>query len=893
VTLAAGSRLGPYEILAPLGAGGMGEVYKARDTRLGREVAIKVLPSHLSDDPDLKARFEREARAISQLTHPHICTLHDIGSENGVDFLVMELLDGQSLADRLEKGALPTEQVLKFGVEIADALDRAHRAGIVHRDLKPGNIMLTKSGVKLLDFGLAKMAAADRAPSDLSSLPTELSPSRPLTEKGTVMGTFQYMAPEQLEGKDADARTDIFSFGCVLYEMATGKKAFTGLSQASLVTSIMSKEPEPISAVAPMAPPALDRLVRTCLAKDAEDRWQSARDVRNELVWIAQAGSQAGVAAPVAARRKSRERLAWLFAAAAGVAALAVAAAYLRLAFVPLRVLQASILPPEKSTFSFAGDNAGPPTLSPDGKNLAFVAAGEGRPMLYVRALDSVKATPLPGTEGAVFPFWSPDGRSLGFFADKKLKRIEVSAGGTAATICDAPNARGGAWNRDGVILFTPETRQAIFRVSASGGAPEQVTKIDPASHTTHRWPVFLPDGKHFLYFAGTHNDVRGEKAAIYFASIDGKENRRLVHTLAGALYSSGYLLYLRENTLLAQPMDPSTGRLLGDPAPAAEGVQFDLSTWHGAFTVSDGNVLAFQSGGTGNASALVWFDRSGKVLGTLGERDNFYGPVRISPDGKRVAAAIGDPGDLFVFDVGSGLKTRLTFSPASYVTGSWSPDGRQLLFSSTRSKNGRFSMFVKPSSGASPEQSVQTPPEQGGQIANDWSRDGRFICYQENVTSRESHEWLLSWGAGQKPRELLTQHDGNENEAAFSPDSRWVAYQVFSSGAPTIFVTAVEGAGGKWQISTAGGYHSRWRDDGREIYYIAPDLTLMAADVDGTGSEFRVGAVKPLFRTHAVSNPLYSFDTRDGQRFLVNSLDAEASAPITLVINWQAGMKK
>lgn len=643
MTLSGGTRLGPYEILSALGAGGMGEVYRAKDTRLGRDVAVKVLPSHLSGNAEFRQRFEREARAVSQLSHPHICALYDVGIHDSTEYLVMELLEGQTLAERLEKGALPAEQVLKAGVEIADALDKAHRRGIVHRDLKPGNIMLTKSGVKLLDFGLAKVAGPEAASKELSSLPTEGAAAQPLTEKGTVLGTFQYMSPEQLEGAEADARSDIFALGAVLYEMATGRKAFQGKSRVSLIGSILRDEPPPISSVQPMTPPALDRVVRTCLAKDPEERWQSAHDVMSELKWIAEGGSQAGVPAPVAARRKSRERLAWGIAGAAVVAALVLAAVDFRLASAPVEVVRSSILPPEKTHFAFAGDNAGPLTVSPDGRTISFVAAGEKRPLLYVRRLDSKDATPLTGTEDAIFPFWSADSRSIGFFSQGKLKRVDVASGGVTATICEAPNPRGGTWNRDGVILFSPDTRQPIFRVPASGGTPNPVTKLEAASQTTHRWPSFLPDGNHFLYFAGDHNDTQGEKAGIHFASLDGKENRRVVHTLAGALYSSGLLLFMRENSLLAQTFDPSTGRLSGEAAPVAEGVQFDLSTWHGVFSVSAGHMLAYQPGGLGSGNRLVWYDRAGKVLGALEEKNNYVGPVRISPDGKRVAAAIGD----------------------------------------------------------------------------------------------------------------------------------------------------------------------------------------------------------------------------------------------------------
>jgi Tol biopolymer transport system component len=893
MTLATGVRLGPYEILTPLGAGGMGEVYKARDTRLDRAVAIKVLPSHLSDNPDLKQRFEREARAISQLSHPHICALYDVGSHEGTEYLVMELLEGQTLADRLEKGPLPTDQVLKFGVEIADALDKAHRHGIIHRDLKPGNVMLTKSGVKLLDFGLAKTLAPSRAES-LSSLPTEAE--RPLTEKGTIMGTFQYMAPEQLEGKEADPRTDIFAFGTVLHEMATGRKAFSGSSRASLIGAIMNTEPPPVSSVQPMTPPALDHVVRRCLAKEPDDRWQSAADVASELKWVAEAGSQAGAPAAVVSRRKSRERLASLVATAAAFAALFFGAAFFRGTRETTPAVRASILPPEKAHFSFAGDNAGPVAVSPDGRKIAYLAAGAGRPMLYVRAIDGILASPLPGTEDSRFPFWSPDSRTLGFFSEGKLKRTDVAAGGSPATICDAPNPRGGTWSRDGVILFEPDTQVPIYRVAATGGTPIPVTKIAASDYSTHRWPVFLPDGKHFLYLAADHGHPQSEKTGVFFASLDGKENRRLVHTLSEALYCSGNLLFLRENSLLAQPFDPSAGRFLGDPTPVAEGVEFDLSTWHGVFSVSEGNILAYQPGAFGASTRLIWYDRAGKVLGTLGGVENFAGDVRISPDGRRVAAAAGDPvSDVLIFDVASGVKTRLTFSPSFNVAAAWSFDGAQILFSSSRQKSGRVSVYIKPSGGTAPEQAL-LPDSTVDHVSDDWSRDGRYIAFNETTggIGRGSKIWLLPLFGDRKPYPLLSEHGGDESWSVFSPDSRWVAFDEFTSGAPKIFVVPARGPGGKWQVSTAGGYRPRWRGDGREIYYIGPDLTLMAAEVDGTGSEFHVGSVKPLFRTHAVSNPAYAYDvTPDGQRFLINSLEAEESTPITLVVNWNAALKK
>jgi Tol biopolymer transport system component len=525
-----------------------------------------------------------------------------------------------------------------------------------------------------------------------------------------------------------------------------------------------------------------------------------------------------------------------------------------------------------------------------------FLAGGEGQPVLYVRSLDGLSATPLPGTEDASFPFWSPDSRSVAFFAQGKLKRVDVVSGGAPATICNAPQPRGGAWGRDGVILFTPDTRQPIFRVPASGGTPVAVTKVNSEEHTTHRWPSFMPDGKHFVYLAAAHNDPRSEKTGIYFASLDGRENRRLFHSLANAIYSSGYLLGLRENSLVAGPFDPSSGRLLGEPVPVAEGVQFDLSTWHGVFSASDGNVLAYQPGGMGSGTRLIWYDRTGRDLGFLGEKENFVGPIRISFDGRKIAAASGDPvSDIVLFDPASGVRTRLTFSTSLNMVGNWSPDGSQFLFSSNRQKNGRFSIYTKPSNGTAPEQ-LFYPAGQGldaSEQACDWSRNGQLVAFAHSSPAAAARIWVLPLDGDRKAFPLTSEHEGDESSAVFSPDSRWVAYQVFTSGAPTIFVAAVRGAGGKWQVSSAGGYAPRWRSDGKEIYYLAPDMTLMAAQVDGSGSEFRVGAVRPLFHTRAVPNPSYSYDvTPDGQRFLINSLEAEGTPPITLVLNWKPALK-
>ncbi len=544
MTLSAGAKLGPYEVLAAIGAGGMGEVYRARDTRLDRMVAIKVLPAHLAGNPDLRQRLEREARAISSLSHPHICVLHDIGHQDGTDFLVMEYLEGETLAKRLEKGPLPPAQLLTYGMQMADALDKAHRHGLIHRDFKPGNIMLTATGAKILDFGLAKARPSSAGVLSLSALPTQDSP---LTAAGAVVGTYQYMSPEQLEGKEADGRSDIFALGAVLYEMATGKKAFPGKSQYSVASAILEKDPEPIRMVQPKIPAALERVVSRCLAKDPEDRWQTARDLAIELKWLAQSGLQGsptagdGAAAPVP--RKVRQPI-WMAATAAlALATLGLLAVvvFLQRSTPDVQLLRAFILPPEGTSFSTSGITGGPAMLSPDGKQLAYVAiAAEGKRMLWVRPLGSLAKQALTGTEGALFPFWSADSRSLGFFAQGKLKRIDL-AGGPPMTLCDAANSRGGAWSRDGVILFTPNTTSGLFRVPASGGSPVVLTKLDPSrGEGSHRWPQFLPDGKHFLYLNRRPAASSGvaETEGIYVSSLDGKENKLVVRAVSNMAYA-------------------------------------------------------------------------------------------------------------------------------------------------------------------------------------------------------------------------------------------------------------------------------------------------------------------------------------------------------------------
>jgi serine/threonine protein kinase/Tol biopolymer transport system component len=893
MSIAAGARLGPYEILAPLGAGGMGEVYRARDTRLERTVAVKVLPAHLSSSAESRQRFEREAKTISQLSHPHICALYDVGNQDGVEFLVMEYLEGETLSERLLKGPVVFDQVLRYGTEIADALDKAHRQGIVHRDLKPGNVMITKSGVKLLDFGLAKaIAPAGRTSgASLTALPTQAGTD--LTAEGTILGTFQYMAPEQLEGKEADARTDIFAFGAVLYEMATGRKAFSGKSQASLISSIMGTEPPPVSTVAPMTPPAFDRVVRTCLAKDPEDRWQIAHDVMLELKWVAEGGSQAGLPAPVVARRRSRERLAWIIAGVLAASTIALGFIELRRPRTTASVVRSIVLPPEKTSFSFVGGGAGPVVVSPDGRHLAFVASESGgKKQLWVRPLDSLLAKPLPATADATYPFWSPDSRFVGFFADGKLKRIEI-AGGPALSICDAPDARGGSWSRDGTILFEPSFREPIHRVPASGGKSVPVTKLDSfRNETTHRWPYFLPDGRRFLFFSGSHSTgAESELDAILVGSLDGEKPKLLVNARSNAAYAAGHLLFVRQKTLLAQRFDPKSLELTGEAFPILENVQDDPGFFSAVFSVSDQGTLAYQTAsGSSGLSELTWVDRSGKKLDVLGDPADYFEP-RISPDGRRVAIAIEDPGDIWIYDLARRVRTRLTFSGSDDFAPTWSPDSTRVAFSSQRTGSG--DIYAKTASGTGADELLST--SKIFKVPNSWSPDGRYIVYIafQGAPGSKADLWLLSL-ADRKTSPIL-QSPFDELQGVFSPDGRWLAYASNESGRFEIYVQPFPGPGGKWQISTSGGTQPRWARGGKELFFIAPGGKIMSVEIQ-TSTIVEAGTPQVLFSASLKNAPGPPYDvSSDGQRILLNRPIEEASSspPITLVQNWTALLKR
>jgi len=875
-----GTHLGPYEITGPLGSGGMGEVYRARDTRLERTVAIKILPRELSNDPIRKQRFEREAKTISSLNHPHICVLHDVGSLDGVDYLVMECMEGETLAKRLEKGPLPLEQVLKYGMQIADALDRAHRSGVVHRDLKPGNIMLTPTGAKLLDFGLAKPAAALASAATLTAVQ-----AAPVTEEGTIVGTFQYMSPEQVQGKEIDGRSDIFSLGAVLYEMVTGKRAFEGKSQLSVASAILEKEPEPITTTKPMTPPLLEHAVKKCLAKLPDDRWQSASDLASELKWIGEAGSQTGEVARVSAGRSRRERAAWLLAAALSVLLIGGGTAW----------WQASNKRPHPMYFHasvpFAANDL---ALSPDGHTLAMVAssAQANDYALWTYEVGSHRTNSLDGTQGATYPFWSPDAKSIAFFAAGKLKKADVS-GGQVQVLCDAPNGRGGTWNRDGVIVFTPDSVGGLFRVSSLGGSPVEMTKPDSSRlETSHRWPVFLPDGKHFLYL-GANFSGQSENNAIFLGSLDSQERRLLVSTSANAAFAEpGYLLYLRDiKTLVAQPLDRRRFVLTGETHALSVEALYFPTVGRAVFSVSGGDLLVTQTGKGASLSQLTWFDRSGKLAGTAGV-PGAYNNVRLSPDGRRIAADQADPernSDIWIHEPARRATTRLTFDAASNQAPIWSPDGKQILFMSNRKVYPR--LYLKNADGSGSEEKVNDP---GGFFAVnpwDWSRDAKYILFKKG-----NELWYLS-GPEHSAKPLL-QAKWTVRNAQFSPDGRWMAYASNETGSMEIYVSPFPSVSAKWQVSRGGGQEPRWPQDGKELFYLSAEGKMMAVPVTASAS-FEVGSPVALFQTHrrqpVSSQDVFSYDvSSDGQRFLViTKVDEANPAPLSVLLNWASEMEK
>jgi serine/threonine protein kinase len=887
MALTSGTKLGPYEIQSPLGAGGMGEVYRAKDTRLDRTVAVKILPGHLSDNIEAKQRFDREARAISSLNHPNICTLHDVGHQDGIDFLVMEFLEGETLADRLRKGPLTTEQVLRYGIEICEGLERAHKSGVVHRDLKPANVMLTKTGAKLMDFGLAKATPAGVSPaSSLTMTISHPSADQPLPAHGTIVGTFQYMSPEQTEGKEADARSDIFALGAVLYEMATGKRAFTGKSQASLVAAILASDPPPISLVQPMSPPALEQVIKSCLAKDPEDRFQTVHDLKLQLKWIAQASaSQLAAPAQIRARRVVQKRTLLIAAVVGWILAGAVLAVFLSShsqLVEARRPTTASWLPPSDTEFSTAAPGA--LTLSPDGSKLAFLTGDPSDTKLWVRDVTSGAVHQME-VERPTFPFWSPDGKYIGFFSAGKLKKVAL-AGGPVQVLCDAPEGRGASWSPRGVIIFTPNIREPLYKVPEGGGVPEKITEAKPG--WTHRNPYFLPDGDHFLF---TYREAVGAAntsvGALYGASLSGETPRQILEAASNVQYSEGYLLYLHETVLVAQHFDPKSLKFSGDPTPVAEKLDYWNARDLAAFTAAHGT-LVFRHGSLQKTQPM-WVDHTGKEVGRFGE-PGLYRTPRASADGSLVGVVRPDPdtgkGDVWVVDISRNTMSRSTFADAAALTYGFSPDAKRIAVA-TIAGTASSGVWIQPASGSGTQEKLETPTTFGG--VTNWSPNGRylFLMVQNNATRQDVYYIDLE---GDKKLTPFIESPANETGAVLSPNGKWLAYMSDESGRYEVYVTAFPGPGGKWQVSNGGGSDPSWSADGKQIYYTIGDK-LMSVPIQNVET-FQFGA--PVLLPLHVNEFAALGPVAPGERFpALKALTGGQSHPQEVILNWTGTLKQ
>jgi Tol biopolymer transport system component len=887
--LAAGTRLGPYEIVAPLGAGGMGEVYRARDTRLGREVALKVLPPLFARDSERMARFEREARLLASLHHPHIATLFGVEDSGEIFALAMELVEGPTLAERIAPGAMPLDEVLRIGRQIAEALEAAHERGVIHRDLKPANIKLTTDGeVKVLDFGLAKALDSDPASGSGSEAQTLIIDS---TRTGVILGTAAYMSPEQAKGKTVDRRADIWAFGVVLYEMLAGQRLFRGETSADTLAAVLTKDPA-IDTQLASAPAPIRRLLRRCLERDPKKRLRDIGEARiaiDEFLSEPQADAAPATAAPIAGPAK--RPLAWMVLAAS-MAALAAGLGFVWLRQAPPaeRVLRYSIPAPERSSIHSIA-------LSADGRRLAIAATTNGKNQIWLRDLESIEAQVLPGTDDAQFPFWSPDGKWIGYFAQERLKKIAVG-GGAAQTLCDAPGGSGGTWNRDGVIVFSAP-KIGLQRVSAAGGLPAAITKGDPAGNPL--FPVFLPDGRRFLFVS----DTESGQGVVYVGSLDGQSPRKLFDQLSPLAYvpaqagsKVGHVLFLRESTLLAQPVDERSMRIAGELFPVAEQIFFKVYAGFAPFSASSDGVLVFQAAGNVAANQLTWMDRAGKPLAKVGEPTREVGFV-LSPDESMVAmwrSTSLKTSDIWLHDLARGADTRLTFDASLNVMPVWSPDGRRIAFSSKRT--GNYDIYVKDVSGGGQDEPILQSSQY--KIMCDWSRDGRFLLFAV-FKKTDPDLWVVPVEGERKAVPFLAT-EFVETQGQFSPDSRWIAYQSDESGRPEIYVRPFPAAPGKWQISVGGGILPRWRGDGKELYYLSRDLKLMAAPLKapaGARQALETGVPQELFDTHGVTPPrnvnafMYA-PSADGQRFLVNVSGSQPyEAPLTVVVNWLAAVKR
>jgi serine/threonine protein kinase/Tol biopolymer transport system component len=873
MTLAAGVRCGPYEITAKIGAGGMGEVYRARDTKLDRDVALKILPDAFAADPQRLARFEREAKTLAALNHPHIAHIHGLEESGGVRALVLEFVDGSTLADRIAEGSIPIDEALILARQIADALEAAHEQGIVHRDLKPANIKVRTDGtVKVLDFGLAKALDPTSAGTlDPAAFPTITSPAA-MTGVGVILGTAAYMSPEQARGQAINTRTDIWAFGCVLFEMITGRMVFSGATISDTMAAVLERSPD-WTALPPATPPHLRHVLARCLEKDPKLRWRDIGDVRIDLddaaeTWRPQTDS----ASPKISR--AGERAAWALLVALTATAAAVVTPVLRKAPAPAEI-RFNLLYPRGVTPDFAQL-----AISPDGQQIVVAPSGVQQTPLWLRPLASTSGRLLTGTEGAGFPFWSPDGQSIGFFADQKLKRLDVNSL-AILTLADAPYARGGAWQSDGTILFAPNPVGPLFRVSATGGQPTRATQLS-AGQTDHRAPFILPDGTHFLYYARGAPDVRG----VHVSRLDGSETKRLLDADGAAVYTpSGHLLFARQGELLAQSFDATRLALDGEPFRVADSLSVNPGISLASLSASASGPIAYGSDGI-RRTQFAWFDRSGRRLETVGTPDQRTNAnPSLSPDGSRIAFSrvVGGNWDIWLSDM-QGAVSQLTSTVALDFNPVWSADGRQIFYQSSNS-----SIHSRSVTDGTPEQAVLK--ENTMIYPSAVSPDGSVLLYTR-ATGPSTDLWYVSLGADRTPHPFV-QTAFYERDGQFSRDGKWVAYQSNDAGHYEIYLQPFPGPGGRIQVSAGGGQQVRWAKSGSELFYVAADQRLTSVRVtSGANGKLVLGSPVPLFRTEFDSG----FLTRqqyvvspDGERFLFNTAtDATDPPSITLILNWK-----
>lgn len=866
----------------------MGEVYRACDTRLGRDVAIKILPLQVSKDPVRKQRFEREAKTISNLNHPHICVLHDIGSQDGVDFLVMECVEGETLAKRLEKSALPLEQVLKYGAQIADALDKAHRAGIVHRDLKPGNIMLTATGAKLLDFGLAKPAAPLTSVATMTAAVTRDSP---VTEHGSIVGTFQYMSPEQIEGKELDGRSDIFSLGAVLYEMLTGQRAFPGKSQLSVASAILEKEPAPISSIKPLTPPALDHAIRGCLTKDPEVRWQTARDLKLELQWTSEGNSQVASrpAVPGGGIQGGWQAITlWGLVSLFLMALTALGIWNLRPGSPSKPVSRFVItLPPGQQ---LAGLDEPAVVFSPDGKQLAYVAEQSGTQQLYLGVMDSLEARRIQSTEGAVSPFFSPDGQWLGFFAGQKLKKVSVN-GGAPITLSDSPQPRGASWNSEGTIAFASMQASPLQQISAAGGGPQPLTRLEKGE-VTHRWPEFLPQREGLVFATAAHSFSWGTGRVTVQSLTTGERRNLIIGAMNPHYASSGHLLYAQGGNLMAVPFDSRQLAITGTAVPVVEGLLQSRTSGAAQYSVSATGSLAYAAGGVqSDQRKLVWVNRSGNEQSLAAPARAFVFP-RVSPDGKQAVMGITeDDSQIWLYDLSRETLTRFTFEGSANLGPLWTPDGKRVTFQCN--KDGPANIYWQRADGSGGQERLTT--SEYVQVPMSWSADGQHLAFIEINPTTGYDIWVLD--LADRKAQPFVRTPFSESSPRFSPDGHWLVYISNESGRYEVYVQPYPGPGGKWQISTEGGTEPMWNRNGRELFYRSGEK-MMAVDVV-THPNFTAAKPRILFEGHYLLSPATSANydvSPDGQRFLMlKSAEAGGAAPtqINVVLNWFEELKQ